>query len=214
MRKFSAVLLISMITLSFAACGNTSNKSNSESKSESQTASSGSVSTSNSDITGKTHDTGEFKVLIPDGWMLVEQNDTSGDPDEDGNYPISQDYIGIIKGGESEWDAFSKPTVYIYLEEGDDMASYAESALSWYNEVNELDITIDGKEAIAYETKMEYSSDEDDEEDECYIYNIVYIKLDDSHFAQVSVPIDMVDFKGVSVTDADVMAIMESIELD
>ena len=153
-------------------------------------------------------------MLIPDGWMLVEQNDTSGDPDEDGNYPISQDYIGIIKGGESEWDAFSKPTVYIYLEEGDDMASYAESALSWYNEVNELDITIDGKEAIAYETKMEYSSDEDDEEDGCYIYNIVYIKLDDSHFAQVSVPIDMVDFKGVSVTDADVMAIMESIELD
>ncbi len=213
MRKFSAVLLISMITLSFAACGSTSNKSNSESKSESQTASSGSVSTSNSDITGKTHDTGKFKVLIPDDWMLVEQNDMSEDPDEDGNYPISQDYIGIIKGGEDQWDAFSKPTVYIYLEEGDDMESYAKSALSWYNEVNEIDITIDGKEAIAYETKMEYSSD-DDEESECYIYNIVYIKLDDNHFVQVSVPIDMVDYEGVSVTDADVMAIMESIELD
>ena len=203
-KKITVLVLIGVMAFSFAACRD----SNDGYKKSSSTANEG----DSSKISGETYDTGKFKVFIPDGWMALKMNDTSGETDEDGNYPVDKFSVGIIKGGSSEWDAFSKPTIYIWVQDDNEMASYAESVVKWYNESKKIDVAVEGKETVAYETKMSYGSSEDDE---VYIYNQVFIQLDNDHIAQVSVPADMGDdIGGVSVTDADVKAIIESVEMD
>ncbi len=203
MKKMAVLLLAGAVTLSLAACGGKSDSTGSESSSSASAEASASTT-----VAGETYDTGTFTVTVPEGWMVVEQKDMTADADEDGNYPVDPDYLGLIKGGESEWDAFSKPTVYIWIWESDDMEQYADDATSWYDERTEIDVTVGDKKVVAYETKTSHGEDEDP-----YVYNLVYIQLDDTHFAQVAVPIDMVEFDGVNVTDDDVAAIMESITL-
>ncbi len=204
MKRMTILLLAGAAALSLAACGSTSSKSTSSAS----TDTSSTKAQASTSVAGDTYDTGTFTVTVPEGWMAVEQMDMSAEADEDGNYPADPNYIGIIKGGESEWDAFSKPTVYVGIWENDDMEQYADDATSWYDERKEIDVAVGDKKVVAYETKSLLSDDE-----EPYIYNLVYIQLDDTHFAQVSVPIDMVDFEGVNITDDDVVAIMESITL-
>lgn len=203
MKKMAVLLLAGAVTLSLAACGGKSDSTGSESSSSASAEASASTT-----VAGETYDTGTFTVTVPEGWMVVEQKDMTADADEDGNYPVDPDYLGLIKGGESEWDAFSKPTVYIWIWESDDMEQYADDATSWYDERTEIDVTVGDKKVVAYETKTSHGEDEDP-----YVYNLVYIQLDDTHFAQVAVPIDMVEFDGVNVTDDDVATIMESITL-
>ncbi len=203
MKKMAVLLLAGAVTLSLAACSGKSDSTGSESSSSASAEASASTT-----VAGETYDTGTFTVTVPEGWMVVEQKDMTADADEDGNYPVDPDYLGLIKGGESEWDAFSKPTVYIWIWESDDMEQYADDATSWYDERTEIDVTVGDKKVVAYETKTSHGEDEDP-----YVYNLVYIQLDDTHFAQVAVPIDMVEFDGVNVTDDDVAAIMESITL-
>ena len=117
MKRIAALLLMGAAALSLTACGGgSSNKATSTSTasgSSEATSASSSQKTSGSSVAGETYDTGSFTVLVPDGWMVVEQLDMSQEADEDGNYPVDKESIGLIKGGESEWDAFSKPTIYL-----------------------------------------------------------------------------------------------------
>ena len=209
MKKIAVLLLAGAAALSLAACGGSGSSASSKSTSSASTVEGSTKASSGTSVSGKAYDTGTFKVTVPDGWMVVEQMDMTAEADEDGNYPTDPNYLGLIKGGESEWDAFSKPTVYIWIWEDYEMEQYADDATSWYDERSEIDVKVGDKKVVAYETKSSY-----DEDDDPYIYDIVYIQLDDTHFAQVSVPIDMVEFEGVNVTDDDVMTIMETITLD
>lgn len=164
---------------------------------------------SSASVPGETVDTGLFRILIPEGWMGAPQTDVFGDKDEDGNYPLNPKSFGIIKGGESEWDAFSKPTIYVYLNEGN-----AEEDSEWnivfYEKTEPIDMSVNGKKAVAYEV---WTSAPDDD-DPGYTYHIVFLQVDDGHYFQFNIPIDMNGEPGVSSSDADVVAVMESAVLD
>ena len=51
------------------------------------------------------------------------------------------------------------------------------------------------------------------DEGKYYIYNYVFYPITDTGCIQFTVPIDMIEFAGVSIEDADVKAIMESVQL-
>ena len=61
------------------------------------------------EVKGETYDAGEFTVLVPDGWKEFPVSDTLDE--YDGDYDPTA--LQICKGGDSEWDLFSKPYVQI-----------------------------------------------------------------------------------------------------
>ena len=160
---------------------------------------------------GETVDVGDFTVEAPKNWMILEQTDMFGEKDADGNYPKRTDAIGLIKDGKSDFDAFSKPVLYIYYYSTTTASEQAESTKAWsFGDIIDKDIiTINGKECQVLEEKQESLVDEG----KYYIYNYVFYPITDTGCVQFTVPVDMIDFAGVSVQDADVIAIMESVQL-
>ncbi|MBQ9387307.1 MAG: hypothetical protein IJU01_01445 [Lachnospiraceae bacterium] len=150
---------------------------------------------------GETVDVGDFTVFVPTGWMKLPMTDAFGEQDAEGNYPIRTDYYGMIKGGEAEFDAFTKPTVYVtyYAEEGaEEQAEYLDI---FYEEVTPIDVTVNGQKVTAFTCKDSTG----------WTHQDVYIPVTDSSCFQVDIPVDMDGTPGVSFEDADVMAIMESL---
>ena len=156
-------------------------------------------------------DVGDFTVEAPDGWMALEQPDLLTDVDAEGNHPPRTDAIGLIKGGKSEADTTSKPTLYIYYFANKDAQAQAEETKTWsYGEMTDQDpITINAAECIVFEEKQESFINEE----KYYLYNYVFYPITDTSCIEFIVPIDMIDFAGVSLEDADVRAIMESVAL-
>ena len=66
------------------------------------------------EVTGEIHDTGAFRVLVPDGWRVIPVED----PFSDGR-PIKTDSVFLRKGGESDRKVAEKP--YIRIECGPDL---------------------------------------------------------------------------------------------
>ena len=162
-------------------------------------------------IRGGLVDVGDFTVQAPDGWMALEQPDFLSNVDAEGNHAPRTDAIGLIKGGRSEFDTYSKPTLYIYYYANKDAKTKAEEARMWaYGEMTDLDpVMINGTECIVLEEKQESFV----EVDKFYIYNYVFYPITETGCVQFTVPIDMIDFAGVRVEDADVRTIMESVAL-
>ncbi len=211
-KKLLALTAACALVLGLAACGG-SDSSQSSAAADTKSESAASESTAaeetaaeDTSVSGEVFDVGEFTVLVPDGWMALPQTDMFGEKDDDGNYPIDPASFGLIKDGTSEYDAFSKPTIYIYKNSGD-AASQAEMNASFYDETSDIDVTINGTKCAAFEAKSSSYSDED----KFYVYNMVFYQVDDDTYFQFNIPIDMIDFKGVSIDDADVQAIMESV---
>ena len=115
MRKIGLILVM-FLALCLTACGKGSGGG-----SDASSAASSSASTADAPSApkGETVDAGDFTVFVPDGWLGIVQTNPFGAKDAQGNYPVRSDAYAIIKGGESEWDALSMPTVYIYLTQGD-----------------------------------------------------------------------------------------------
>lgn len=156
-------------------------------------------------------DVGDFTVNVPGSWMALEQTDMFGEKDAEGNYPKRTDAIGLIKDGKSEYDAFSKPVVYIYYYSNTTASEQAESTKAWsFGEVTDKDpIMINSKECLVFEEKQESLL----EEGKYYIYDYVFYPVNDTDSVQFTIPVDMIDFAGVSIEDADVKSIMESVKL-
>ncbi len=189
MKKISVLLLGLVMVICLAACGGGG------SGTETTAAEGGSA------VKGETVDVGAFEVLVPEGWMAFPQSDMFGEKDADGNYPQLTDAYGMIKGGSSEFDAFTKPTVYVYYYE-----TSAEDQLGstkiWYDDAEDIKVTVNGTECPGFAA-----------DSMGYKYQIVFIPVSDAACIQVNIPTDMDGKAGVSADDADVMAIMESIKV-
>lgn len=61
-------------------------------------------------ITGTTYDTGNFSVLVPDGWKEFPQNDLFSDEDPK---PLNPNVIRIGKNCSTDYDLYSKPSIQI-----------------------------------------------------------------------------------------------------
>ncbi len=82
------------------------------------------------DVDGEMYDTGAFKALVPNGWKAFPVTDIEPDA-------LDPDALQICKGGESEWDIFSKPYVKIdFYGEG---RSLMTPDMSWYDNAEKLD---------------------------------------------------------------------------
>lgn len=93
MKKIAALLLALAMVLCLVACGEKAPE----------------APATPDEVKGKTHDTGAFTVLIPEGWLAVPVGDMwTDDPDD-----TDPSALQIIKGGESEWDLFTKPYIQI-----------------------------------------------------------------------------------------------------
>ena len=157
-----------------------------------------------------TVDVGDFTVTVPEGWMGAGDIDVN----EKGEYYIEPYYYLVVKGGESEDDAHVKPTVSIYYSSDSDAQSLLELNISPDDKNTDLDITIGGKKCPAYHAVKEYAIEGEDPFG--MEYDNVYIPVSDSSCIRVTMlTYDTTDGdKGISASDADVIAIMESLKVN
>ncbi len=105
-------------------------------------------------VGGETYDTGAFTCMIPKGSLAYPVKNTEEDPDEDGKYPLDENILGIIKGGQGIYDFVDKPTLYIFKEDVPAEESVKETLMYFdETEIKELDYKANGLECIAYELK-------------------------------------------------------------
>ena len=116
MKKLIALLLVLMMTLSFAACGG-------------EEAAEGGDS---GEITGEVFDAGAVKALIPKGWAVYPVNDMWSDEAN----ATDPDQMQIVQGGTSEFDTLTKPTITLIHYEPESMMT---PTSDFYSEVVNLD---------------------------------------------------------------------------
>ena len=126
MKKIAALLLALAMVLCLVACGEKAPE----------------APATPDEVKGETHDTGAFTVLIPEGWLAVPVSDMwTDDPDD-----TDPSALQIIKGGESEWDLFTKPYIQInhygpdtemmepwkdLYDGAEDLADFTTGSLTW-----------------------------------------------------------------------------------
>ena len=200
MKKVLTLLLATAFALSLTACSENAPSSAGKNKTD-ETASEESGETS------ETVDVGKFTIDVPSNYFAAIQTDSFGEKDEKGNYPVRDDAIGLIKGGEQEWDAFSKPTIYVYYY--DETAANEREWSEWlYEETEELDVTVNSVKCEAFQGKLESEDGKGS-----YVYDFVFYPIDEEKCIQFTIPVDMIDYAGMDIHDPDVVAIMESVKL-
>lgn len=182
MKKTLAMILSIVMCLSLlAACGGGSGNGGNSGK------------TPQEDPVENIYDTGEFQVVIPEGWLEAPVSDIFAE--EDG--ALDSGALQIIKGGESSMDVFSKPYVDIRFY-GPDVLGMAPDK-DFYDDVEEIDdleldnYTFEGFSCLSfgYEMTILFADDGDNQ-----IQVVVYTDQEDG---------------SISVTDDDVLQILESI---
>ena len=133
MKKLLCILLALCLLASLAACGGKDNASPTPDMSTAapvQTAAPGGAAT------GEFYDTGNFKVLVPDGWKAFPQHDVFND---DPN-AMNPNIIQIGKGAASDMDLYSKPAITInYAGKGTTMMA---PSMDFYDDVEDMpDVT-------------------------------------------------------------------------
>lgn len=189
MKKFLALALVVLMSLTvLCACGGGS-----------VDAPNGGDSNGNK-AADNSKNVGDFTIGVPNGWYYLAQTDMFGETDEDGNYPLKTDAVGLIKDGSSEFDAFSKPTLYIYLYDAESID--VETSKIWYEDVEDIDgLMINGTLCNAFTGS---SSD--------YVYTIIFYPISAEKTFQINVPTDWAGNGGVTVEEA--MPILESLALN
>lgn len=206
MKKKLALLLALCMVLTgcLCACGG----SDAPAGNDTEAAASGDVAAPS--VGGETVDVGSFTVIAPDGWMKIPQTDIWGETDSEGNYPLDPTSYALCKGGESEWDAFSKPTLYIYYHDENGAADQAESSLWFYDSSEAIDVTIGGTKCAAYQVESSPLTEGDPND----VYQIVCIPVTDGSCFQINIPFAVNGFDGgLKWDDADVLAILESLKV-
>ena len=193
-----AAAIICAMALALAGCrGGNSGNSGSGSDSGSKTASAGEVI-----------DNGAFSATCPSGFRNIVQTDVFGEKDADGNYPVSQKLLMFSYGAKNDYDAFSKPSVNIYLlDEGNTADGTISSFSYFYDEVEETTFNVNGEEIKGVKVKSEMS------DGDVYNYDIGFIEKDGRLF-QISVVTAATDYEdgtGLSMECDEVQAICDSI---
>ena len=153
---------------------------------------------------------GDFTVTVPEGWLGAGDIDY----DEQGNYQMSANYYYLIKGGESAEDEFVKPTLSIYYTPERSAQELLDLNISEEDENTELDITVGGKKCPAYHAVMSYSGEDTDPL--VMEYDNIFIPVTDNSCLRVSMLTFMTNEgdSGISASDEDVIAIMESLRVN
>ena len=191
MKKFFAILLVLTMVLCLFACGEkvpeTDQPGNEVVGGEDNQGDTA------PEVKGETYSTGNFSALIPEGWTAFPVSDMWSD-DADAKDP---DALQICKGGESEWDLFSKPYIkFDYYGPDNDMMT---PSSEWYDEVTELapitagDYTWNGFSCVSGSPMT-----------------ILWTENGDYQF-QATIWTNQGD-GAISITDADVLAILASVQ--
>lgn len=203
-KRLLTLAAVAVIALSFTACGGGNAPDNKDSSGSTSASSGGEQSAG-----AQEYDVGDFTVMVPEKWFIASQRDLFGDEDEDGNKPVLTDYIGLIKDGTSEYDAWNKPTVYIKYYNDSNAEYQAELVKMAYDETEQIECVLDdGTECIAYEALYKPVTDAGTES----TYYFIYIPTGDESCLQVNFPKDM-DGVGLDIKDADVQTILNGITL-
>ena len=157
-----------------------------------------------------TVDVGDFTVTVPEGWLGAGDIDF----DDNGNYIIATYYYLLIKGGESADEQFSKPTLSIYYSSDTGARELLESNMNSVDENMEFDVTVGGKKCPAYHAVMDYS--EEGEDPFVMEYDNVFIPVTDSSCLRLTMLtyVTSEGETGISASDEDVIAIMESLKVN
>lgn len=149
---------------------------------------------SDKEITGEVYDAGNVSALVPDGWKAFPVSDMWSE--EEGAMDPYQ--LNIIKGGQSDLDMLSKPYIQIVGYEPDSMGVPSKD---FYDAAEDVDpITTGGLTWEGFRaTGMLDSS-----------FIILWTTNADGYQFQVTV-YDKTDNGNISLTDADVQAILGSI---
>lgn len=144
--------------------------------------------------TGETFDAGNVSAFVPTGWKAFPVNDIWSD-EENAKDP---DCIQIIKGGESEFDMFTKPYLQIDFYGADTELMTPDS--TWYDDVVELEaftagsLTWNGFTATSFDLPV-----------------AIFWAVDGDNEYQVSVWYETEEGK-IGLTDADFLAILEGVK--
>ncbi|MBR6791421.1 MAG: hypothetical protein IKM31_11215 [Oscillospiraceae bacterium] len=143
-------------------------------------------------VSGTVFDAGNVQALVPDGWKAFPQSDAfTDDPDD-----TDPDVISVCKGGETDLDLLTKPSVRIdYYGSGTEMMGGLED---WYDQVESLDPIRLGP----YTWEGFITTD--------YGRTAILCAEDGEHQYQASVYLD-VEGQTISLDDPDVQAILASV---
>ena len=159
---------------------------------------------------GETVDVGSFTVTVPEGWLGAGDLDM----DDEGNYIIGTNYYLLIKGGESADEQFEKPTVSIYYTAEYSAQQLLDLNISPEDENTLFDLTVGGKTCPAYHALKDYS----DEEIGPFVmeYDNVFIPVTDGSCLRLTMLTYITNQgeTGIGASDADVVAIMESLKVN
>jgi len=148
-------------------------------------------------VTGEVYDAGNVSAIVPEGWKAFPVMDVFAE-EEDATDP---DGIQIGKGAETEWDLFSQPYVLINYY-GPDTTMMAPDK-EWYDEAEDIapftagGYTWEGFTAKSFDLPIA----------------MVWTDAGDGNEYQVSIWLQLEEGgDSISVTDADVQAIIASVQ--
>ena len=202
MKKILCILLSLLLVLSIAACGGTTSGGGDDDDDSPKTSKPD--KTENTDkpegtgeggeVTGEYYDTGNFKAIVPAGWKAFPQHDVfSDDPNE-----MNPNRLTICKGGNDDWDLFTKPNVQISY--GGASTTLWATDESWYEDVEALEPYVSGNHTW---TGFKGTS---------LGYKYIFLYEDTGKIQyQISIMYET-DAGSISLDDADVKAILASIE--
>lgn len=189
MKRIIAFMLVLVMVLSLVACGNKDDNNANKDNKETPAA-----NDDPKEITGETYNAGNFSALVPEGWMEIAVTDLWSDEPN----AVDPDKLQIIKNGTSEFDILTKAYVQIdfYGPETDMMTPSSE----WYEEATELEpivaggITWNGFSAVSGGNPM----------------TVLY--TGEAGGPQYQATLWCNGEHTISVTDADVLAILASVK--
>jgi len=145
-------------------------------------------------VSGETFSTEQFSVLVPSGWMVIRATD----PFEKGK--IREDMVYINKGAKAEIDIFSTPGVSIIYVANRKAKNTLPPPKSFYDDVVDMKPFTLGK--YNYEGYTAKFSNKP---------MTIFWTISDEEYFQFSVNTE-IDGKKIAFEDADVQAIIESVQ--
>lgn len=188
MKKLIALLLALAMTLCFAACGGEEKNDKDASPNASPTGKAPET------VKGETYDAGNVSALTPEGWLAVPTADMWSD--EEG--ATDPDQFTLVKGGESEFDTLTKPSIQVVHYEPESMMVPSKDLYEGAVEVAPItagDLTWEGFSAKDFlDNPM----------------TILWTTNADGHQFQLNLFTETAQGK-YALTDADVLAILASV---
>lgn len=145
------------------------------------------------EVAGEMFNAGNFSALVPEGWKAFPVEDLFAD--EEG--AISPNSLSICKGGETDWDLFSKP--YLDIDYYGESSELWPPTKDWYDDAKDIEsftagnFTWEGFTATSYEQPM-----------------IILWGINGDDEYQVTI---WLNEGTISHTDADVLAILASLTI-